>query len=91
MNAGDILDTFNELLRGLLAALWEGGRDAPAQRPPRGDDESLAGLLRQGRPEELGEVLLRVQLQDGGPNDAALDLKEAVKVLQPLHLVVQLP
>ena len=57
----------------------------------RAHDQPLTGLAREGALQELGEVLLRIHLQDGRPYDAPLDLQQPVEILQPFHLVVKLP
>lgn len=58
---------------------------------PGTDDQALARLTGQRTLQELGEKLLGVHVQDGGPHDAALNLKQPVEVLQPLHFVVKFP
>lgn len=80
----------DEVHLGGLARIEEDERTLLENLPPGTDDESFARLPREGGLEELGEELLGVHLEDGRPHDVALDLQEAVEVLQPLHLVVKL-
>ena len=59
--------------------------------PSRADNESLTGLLEECCLEEVRVVLLGLHLHDAGPHHVPLDLQQPLEVLQPLHLVVQVP
>lgn len=56
----------------------------------RRDDEPLARLLRERRLEEFRYYDFGLDVEHARPDEAALDLEQALEVLEPLHLVVEL-